>query len=234
MSGGPRRRGDAQRRREEPGGAAAGGLGSGSERDRAIAAVAELGMEQGYEQTGEAELARRAGLGPGRLRELFPGGKEECLAAAEEANLLAVVAAVGRTYSADRSEWENVIYGVQAILELMAENPAMAYLGFVVARQGSPQRVRDIYESGQRTLGAMLERGWEYSELGEGPAAAALGVLGGAEALVRREVAEGRAERLPLLLPDCVYAATVAFLGQREAVRLARQAERLLETIPHP
>jgi hypothetical protein len=164
------------------------------------------------------------------MEEIFPGGKEECMAAAENAVLLEVVTAVSRTYSPDRSEWESVIYGVKAILDLMAANPGFAYLGYIASRQMASGQVKEINESGHRMLEAMLERGWEYSDSTHQPASAALGVLGGAQAIVRRELAAGRAERLPRILPDCVYIATVPFLGQREALRLTRQANELLDT----
>lgn len=196
-------------------------------RDRLIAAAASLCSEMGYEEMTEAEIAARAAVPAWKLRQLFAGGKEECLAAAENAILLEVVAAVSRGYSADRSEWENVLHGVKAILELMALNPEFAYLGYVFARQQAPARVREIYETGHRMLEAMLQRGWDYSTGSAQPAGAALGVLGGAEAVIRREVASGRAHRLPLILPDCVYIATVPFLGQGEALKLARQARQM-------
>jgi hypothetical protein len=186
---------------------------SGSERDRLIGAAAVLCAEGGYAEIDEAAIASRAGSTLEGLAAIFPDGKEECWAAAENAILLEVVATVSRSYSADRSEWENVIYGVKAILELMAANPGFAYLGYVFSRQMAPRQVREIYEAGHRMLEAMLERGWEYSGSALQPASAALGVLGGAQALVRRELATGRAAELPRLLPDCVYIATVPFLG---------------------
>jgi hypothetical protein len=46
---------------------------------------------------------------------------------------------------------------------------------------------------------------------------------------VRREIAAGRAERLPSMLPDLVYAGTVPFLGQEEALRLARRGQDLAQ-----
>jgi hypothetical protein len=46
--------------------------------------------------------------------------------------------------------------------------------------------------------------------------------------VVRRELIAGRPESLPGLLPDFVYAATVPFLGQEEATRLARRGRELL------
>jgi AcrR family transcriptional regulator len=201
-------------------------------RDRLIAAAAELCMERGYEELEEKSIAERAGQSEETMRRLFPGGVEECLAAAENAILLEVVTAVSRSYSPDRSEWESVIFGVKAILELMAENPEFAYLGYIFSRQMAPGKVKEINETGHRMVEAMLERGWEYSTTRLQPASAALGVLGGAEAIVRRELVAGRAAELPRILPDCVYIATVPFLGQREALRLARQGEALSPPAP--
>lgn len=201
---------------------------TGSDRDRLIEAVAGLCAEGGYEALDEGLIAGRAGLPVTAFRENFPGGKEECLAEAENAILLEVVAAVSRSYSADQSEWESVMNGIKAILELMAENPAFAYLGYVAARQMAPGRVRDMYETGHRMLEAMLERGEEYSGNRQQPPTTALGILGGAEAIVRRELVAGRAQQLPRILPECIYAAFVPYLGQEEALRLAREGERLL------
>jgi AcrR family transcriptional regulator len=197
-----------------------------SDRDRLLGAVATLCTELGYEEIDEETIAAHAGVPRRTLDQLFASGKEECLAAAENAILLEVVAAVSRGYSADSSEWENVIYGVEAILDLMAANPAFAYLGYIFSRQMAPGTVRKITETGHRMLEAMLDRGRDYSSSSVQPPCTALGILGGAQAIVRRELAAGRADRLPLLLPDCVYIATVPFLGQREAVRLATLARR--------
>jgi len=134
---------------------------------------------------------------------------------------------MSRSYSADRSEWDNVVYGVKEILELMAANPEFAYLGYIFSRYMGPPSVREVNEMGHQMLEAMLERGWNYSATKEQPARAALGILGGAQAILRRELIADRPHRLPHLLPDCVYIATVPFLGQREALRLARQARAL-------
>jgi AcrR family transcriptional regulator len=203
-----------------------GGFLSDSDRDRLIEAAAGLCPERGYSEIDEDAIAERAGVTAAVFERHF-GGREECLTAAENAILLEVVAAVSRSYSADRSEWENVIHGVREILELMAANPEFAYLGYVFSRQMMPGRMRDINETGHRMLEAMLQRGWDYSDSPHQPACAALGILGGAQAIVRRELVAGRAERLPLLLPDFVYIATVPFLGQVEALRLARKASVL-------
>jgi hypothetical protein len=64
---------------------------------------------------------------------------------------------------------------------------------------------------------------------GRPPPLTARAALGGAEAVVRREIALGGIESLSRLVSDFIYAASVPFLGQREALRFARQAEELLE-----
>jgi AcrR family transcriptional regulator len=199
-------------------------------RDLLILAAAELCTERGYEEITERGIAERAGVAVEEMHRHFPKGVEDCLVAAENAILLEVVTAVSHSYSADRSEWESVIHGVKAILELMADNPEFAYLGYVFSRQMAPGQVKEINETGHRMLEAMLERGWEYSGSVHQPACAALGVLGGAQAIVRREIVLGRAAELPRVLPDCVYIATVPFLGQREALQLTRQARALIES----
>lgn len=197
-------------------------------RDLLIIAAAELCTERGYREITVQGIAERAGVEVKEMQRQFPGGAEDCLMAAENAILLELVTAVSRSYSADRSEWESVIHGVKAILELMAANPEFAYLGYVFSRQMAPGQVKEINETGHRMLEAMLERGWEYSDSVHQPACAALGVLGGAQAIVRREIVRGRAAELPRILPDCVYIATVPFLGQREALRLTGQARALV------
>jgi AcrR family transcriptional regulator len=199
-------------------------------RDRLLAAVAALCSERGYEEISEEQIAGRAGVSRQTFEELFADGKEGCLAAAEDAILLEVVSAVSQSYRADRAEWESVIYGAKALLELMAKAPEFAYLGYIFSRQMAPARVREINEAGHRMLEAMLERGWDYSQSTDQPAYAALGVLGGAQAIIRHELVHGRASELPKILPDCVYCATVPFLGQEQALRLSRDSRQVLDS----
>jgi AcrR family transcriptional regulator len=193
-----------------------------------IEAAASLCAERGYGGFGEAEIAARAGISPARAGEIFPGGAEEIVAAAQDAVLLELLAAVSRSYSADRSELESVIHGIKAILEQIAARPSFAYVGYIASRQGGSASLRESNRTAHRMLEAMLERGWDYSSLPEQPAKVALAVLGGAQALVRRELIRGDPERVPELLPDCVYFTTVPFLGCEEALRLTRQARALL------
>jgi AcrR family transcriptional regulator len=198
---------------------------SPSDRDRVLRAMGGLCAERGYEETTVAEIVARAGVSEEAFRELF-ADKEECAIGAVNAILSEVMSVVAGSYSADRSEWDSMLVGIRAILELMAANPSFAYISCITARQMATPKVHEAQEPGIRLLRAMLERLWTYSR--EATPAVPAGALGGAEAAVRREIVAGRAEELPRLLPDFVYGATVPFLGQSEALRLARRGRQLL------
>jgi len=198
-----------------------------SERERILRAAAAICAEQGYGGMSVAAISARAGVQEEAFLRIFADA-EDCMVAAMNAITSQVLAEVSRVYSPDRSEWESGMRGIRAILELMAAHPNFAYLGYVGARQMAPPRATEVYRTAHGLLAMMIERLWEFSALETQPSPAASAAPGGAEAVVRRELAAERAERLPELLPDFVYAATVPFLGQEEALRLAGQARETL------
>lgn len=198
------------------------------ERNRIIRATAELCSTVGYAQMTEADIAARAGVPESSFAEHFES-KEAASQAAIEAILAAVVEIMGRLFSPDRSEVESYLLGISSILELMEEEPPFAYISYISARQMMPPPLKDRLDSGSNLLAAMLDRLRDQSPQGRQPPLTARAALGGAEAVVRREIAFGGIESLSRLVPDFIYAATVPFLGQREAMRFARQAEELLE-----
>jgi AcrR family transcriptional regulator len=203
-----------------------------SARERVVAAISELCAERGYEETTVAALIERAGVSEEEFAELFGGEKEEAILAAMNWVLGETVGVISAAYSADRSEWDSGILGTLAIMELMAANPSHAHLSYVAVRQMAPARVQAVYEAGIQTLAVMVERLADYPGSASPPTRAARGVIGGGEALVRREIAAGRTQQLPRLLPELVYIATVTYLGQEEALRLTRRARELLRGTP--
>jgi len=193
-------------------------------RERVVRAMAELWASRGYEETDLAEVAERAEVGPETLADLF-ADKEETATASVEKILADVVTSVSANYSADRAERDSYLSAIKSLLELMAARPSFAYVAYIGSRHGPPA-ARKTHAAGIQILVALLERLGDLSTAGY-PPCSARGALGGPEAVVRREVARGRVENLPHLLPDFVYSATVPFLGQEEAMRLARQARKL-------
>jgi AcrR family transcriptional regulator len=200
---------------------------SPSERERILRAISELCAERGYAETTVEEVIERSGVSPEAFDGLFPD-KEQCAKAAVDAILAEVMAVVSANYSADRSQRDSYLVAIMAILELLAARPGFAYVSFICARQMAPTSLGEGLETGARILSAMLERLRDESEVAAGQASAARAALGGAEAVVRREVVAGRIGDLPRYLPDFIYAATIPFLGQDEALRLVRRASELL------
>lgn len=194
-----------------------------SDRDRILQAMAECCVESGYAETGVDEVLERAGVEPESFEAHF-AGKEECALAALNKIVSETLARISMVAPGEEDVVGRRKEEVGAILELMAAQPAFAGLGFIAARQGGTARMRDSYESAARVLALMMER----AAGAEGrPGATSRAMLGGAEAVVRRELAAGRSAGLPRFLPDFVYAALVPFVGQREALRQARLAAKV-------
>lgn len=199
-----------------------------SPRDRVLEATARLCAEQGYEATSLTEVASASGVALAEVEAMFPGSKEECLLAAVHAVMGETVAAMSGAYSEDLAEADSILAGAKAILELMAARPSYAKVAYVVSRHMAPPRVREAHEAATQALLAMMERLRQYSIGDAQPNGAARAALGSAETVVRTEISRGNVEELPGLLPPLTYGAMVPFLGQEEALRLARRAGRLL------
>jgi AcrR family transcriptional regulator len=193
-----------------------------SDRDRILRAMSECCAESGYAATRIADVLERAGVEPESFESHF-SGKEDCALAAFNKIVAETVARISMAAPRAGDVVERRKFEVEAILELMAAQPAFAWLAYVEVRQGGTARMHDSYESSARVLALMMERAGGAAGR---PSATARAILGGGEAVVRRELAAGRVAGLQRLLPDFVYAALVPFVGQREALRQAKLAAR--------
>ena len=192
-----------------------------SDRDRILRALAECCAERGFAATAIEDVIGRAAVS----RESFDShfaSKEDCASAAFNKLVSDTLA----TLSTAGAPAAGMAAAANAVLEMIAAEPAFSYLGLIGFRQGGTQRMHDAYESAARVLSLMMER----ARLGRGNGGLSYtqtrAAVGGAEALLRRELAAGRAASLPSLLPNFVYAALVPFVGQGEALRQAREAAR--------
>lgn len=192
-----------------------------------VGAMAESCMERGYLETTIEDLLAATGLTRADFDRHF-ADKEACGGAAVDEALAAGIAMVSEAFTGDVSEAEITLQALVGLLGLFARRPAIGSLAMVDSRQLMPDVLHQRYVNGFAILRAMLDRLRSESELaGKAPPCAARGALGGGEAIVRREITRGRAAELPNVLPDLIYSAMVPFLGQREALRLSRQARRL-------
>lgn len=199
------------------------GLLAVSDRERILQAMADCCAEAGYAETTLDSVLDRAGVSAESFASLF-AGKEDCALAALNKVVSETLAQVSMAHADVEGAVEQRKFDVRAMLELLAARPTFARLAAIEARQGGTMRMHDSYESAAAVLALMVER---TVETGRRPSVAARAALGGAEALLRREIADGRAWQLPRLLPDFVYAALVPWVGQEEALRQAKLAARL-------
>ena len=196
-----------------------------SQRERLLVAVAKTTAEQGYNATTIGDVCTAAGVSRATFYELFKD-KEDCFHAAMEVSLADAMGRILSVYSADKPWATMVRDAAAAFLELLASRPTFARMALIEA-PASGDRAFQLYASGKRVLQSLLERGRDDPVEEEAiPTSAARAALAAAESLIVGQILTGNTARLPELLPDVVYITTLPYLGQEEALRQAREAER--------
>jgi len=193
-----------------------------SQRTRILNAMADVVAQNGYVATTVGQVVSKAGVSSATFYELFHD-KEDCFLAAVRDIIARATMVVTEAYGRQASQPDPLSDGIRSLLVLFAKKPTYANLLFLQCRASTP-RALDLYLSGARAMLSILGSGWTATVTEVSPGLAARAALGGAEALVRAEIAEGRAERLPELLPQLLYCALVPFRGLDEAL------DRSLET----
>ncbi|MBA3866093.1 MAG: hypothetical protein H0X42_07070 [Solirubrobacterales bacterium] len=202
------------------------GLLAPTERERLIAAMAATCAEKGYAATEVAEVLSRTGVQRKVFEKNF-AGKADCALSAVDQILAETTRAAASAFRPELADWEKLLRGVQALLELFAAQPSYARLACIEARGAMGAEAYERYTAGIRVLIAMLDRARAYAAV-SAPASATRAAIGGPEFLIRRELIGGRAERLPQLLPDIIYGTVVPFLDQQEALGYAELAREIL------
>jgi AcrR family transcriptional regulator len=198
-----------------------------SQRERILVAMADSCAAKGYNATTIADIVEPAGVSRATFYELFKD-KEDCFHAAMEVSLADAMGRIVAVYSPDKPWATMVRDAAAAFLDLLASRPAFARMALVEA-PSSGERAFELYASGKRVLQSLLDRGRDDPVEEEAiPSSAGRAALSGAESLIVGQILAGNADRLRELLPDIVYITTVPYLGQEEALRQSREAERLL------
>lgn len=196
-----------------------------SQRERLLVAVAKVTSEKGFGATTIGDICTDAGVSRATFYELFKD-KEDCFHAAMELSLADAMGSIVAVYSPDKPWATMVRDAAAAFLELLASRPTFARMALIEA-PASGERAFQLYASGKRVLQSLLERGRDDPVEEEAiPTSAARAALAAAESLIVGQILSGNTRRLPELLPDIVYITTLPYLGQEEALRQAREAER--------
>jgi AcrR family transcriptional regulator len=198
-----------------------------SQRERILVAIADACATRGYGATTIADICERAGVSRATFYELFED-KEDCFNAAMEVSLADAMGRMVAVFSPDRPWATSVRKDAAALLDLLATRPAFARMALIEAPTAG-KRASELYAAGKRVLQTLLDRAREDPVEEEAiPSSASRAALAGAEALIVGQILAGNTSRLRELLPDVVYITTVPYLGQDEALRQSREAERPL------
>lgn len=196
-----------------------------SQRERILVAMAESCAGKGFGATTVADICGAAGVSRATFYELFKD-KEDCFHAAMELSLADAMGGIVAVYSPDKPWATMVRDAAAAFLDLLASRPAFARMAMVEA-PASGERALELYASGKRVLQSLLDRGRDDPVEERGiPSSAGRAALAAAESLIVGQILAGNTARLRELLPDVVYITTVPYLGQEEALRQSREAER--------
>ncbi len=196
-----------------------------SQRERILNSMATSCATKGYGATTIADICEPAGVSRATFYELFKD-KEDCFHAAMELALAEAMGRIVAVYSPDKP-WAAMVRDAAAtFLELLATRPGFARMALVEA-PSSGERAFELYASGKRVLQSLLERGRDDPVEEQAiPSTAGRAALSAAESLIVGQILAGNTERLGELLPDVVYITMVPYLGQEEALRQSREAER--------
>jgi AcrR family transcriptional regulator len=198
-----------------------------SQRARVVEAMRAAIADHGYSDASIADVIKRAGVSRKTFYAQFTD-KEDCFLEIYD-DQVARLHAVTRDAFDAQDDWVPALRaGLTALLNALAYDPAAARLCFVDVLAAGP-RAAAARNATMRELEAVLElgRGGEAADdtAGATPRALGMSMVGGLGEVLYQEIVGARAEQLPAMLPELMYALVLPFEG-REA------AERELERTP--
>ena len=192
-------------------------IGTRSQRQRIFAAMAKSCAEKTFATTTIGDIVGRAGISRGTFYKHFDN-KRECFDAAAEDFLVELKAIAASAHPSEGSPPDAIRAVLAAVLEGLTAKPTFANLLLVEAPNVDPEIVRGYRNV---VLGA-LEARWESGARAEVAGADPEIAFGRAKVLIAGQLAAGRVEQLPSLLPELVYIALLPYVGQDAALEQAR------------
>jgi AcrR family transcriptional regulator len=191
---------------------------SRSQRDRLLEAAIRVAAAKGYAATTVGDLTKEAGISRTTFYELFDD-KETCFLAAYDNAVDVLVRQVVSAYESEQRWPQRARAGLRTLLEVLAAEPELARLALVDIGAAGPAAQRRYRVAVQR-LTPLFEEGRDFAPAGRGlPANTSRMAIGGVTGLISDELVAGRAEQLPGLLSDALFATLVPYIGPRAAVR---------------
>ena len=194
-----------------------------SQRERLLEAAVRVVAAKGYAAMTIGDLTKEAGVSRTTFYELYPD-KEACFLAAYDNAVEVLVRRVLSAYEAEREWPERAAAGLTALLALLAAEPDLARLSLVDIGNAGPGAQRR-YRAAVQRLTPLFDEGRDFASGGRAlPANTSRMAIGGVTGLIADELVAGRAERLPELLPELLFATLVPYIGPRAATEEMRRA----------
>ncbi|HEY6550251.1 MAG TPA: TetR/AcrR family transcriptional regulator [Solirubrobacterales bacterium] len=189
-----------------------------SQRERLLEAAVRVVAEKGYGATTVADMTREAGISRTTFYAMFED-KEACFLAAYDSVADALVRRIAKAYEAEERWPQRARAGLAALLEALAEEPAIARLALVDVGAAGPAAQRR-YRAALQRLTPLFEEGRDFAPGGRSlPANTSRMAIGAVAGLIADELSEGRTEYLPSLLSDLLFATLVPYIGPAAAAR---------------
>ncbi len=195
-----------------------------SQRERLLTAVAKVCAERGYDATTVATILTEAGVGRETFYELFED-RRACVLEAHQVLLDDLIRQVRVAY-AGPGEWvERCRATIAALLDWFAADPLAGRFLLVELPAVGPE-FHERFEEGFDRFVAVIDSGLDPDLPEPEPLPATSLAVGAAISRIYGEVAAGRTDELPTLVPALTYEVLVPFLGEDAA----RQAAFISET----
>jgi AcrR family transcriptional regulator len=189
-----------------------------SQRERLLEAAIRVVAEKGYAASTVADLTREAGISRTTFYGMFED-KEGCFLAAYDGVIDVLVRRVTTAYEAEEGWPNRARAGLAALLEALAEEPAIARMALVEVGAAGPAAQRR-YRTALQRLTPFFDEGRDFAPGGRGlPANTSRMAIGAVAGLISDEVIEGRAEYLPNLLSEVLFATLMPYIGPAAATR---------------
>jgi AcrR family transcriptional regulator len=196
--------------------------GSDTRRQAILEAMVRVVGRKGYRETSVADVIAEADVSRTTFYKHFED-KHECFLAAYDTVVERVVGEVIARCDGEREWLDRVRLGLGTIVEMFALDPALARTAVVeVAAAGA--EARQHHWDALVRLTEFLDEGERLAGGRELPANIALMAAGAVSGLIFDELLTGRAERLPELLPDLLFALLVPYIGPGAATEEMRKA----------
>jgi AcrR family transcriptional regulator len=196
--------------------------GSETRRQLILEAMVRVVGRKGYKGTAVADVIEQANVSRTTFYKHFED-KHECFLAAYDLMVERVFDEVIANCDARQSWLERMRIGLTTLVEMFALDPELARTAIVeVAAAGSDARQR--HWDAVTRFTQFLKDGENLSGGRELPDNIALMAAGAVSGLIFDELLTGRAERLPDLLPDLLFAMLVPYIGPAAATEEMRRA----------